>query len=83
MEQKDKKPTTCSEAGRKGGIITSSRYGQEHYKRIGRMGGLKTQELIEAGKIQEKMQKAIADDDAGLTRSIRDYMAEHTINEND
>jgi uncharacterized protein len=41
---------TVSEAGRKGGQTTSSRYGHEFYEEIGHKGGQKVKKLIEVGK---------------------------------
>jgi general stress protein YciG len=40
------------ENGRRGGEIIKKRYGQEHYQRIGRLGGLKTQEIARKAKEQ-------------------------------
>ena len=36
--------------GRKGGTTTKERHGEEHYKKIGKMGGQKVRELVERGK---------------------------------
>jgi general stress protein YciG len=44
---------TVSEAGRRGGETTSQRYGQAFYQRVGKMGGQRVKELIEAGKKAE------------------------------
>ena len=49
---------TVQEAGRKGGLIggkkggetTRDRYGREFYEELGRMGGRRVRELVEAGK---------------------------------
>ena len=41
---------TVAEAGRKGGLTVSDRYGHEFYEEIGRKGGQKVRELIAAGK---------------------------------
>ena len=46
----DKGAMTLAQAGRKGGTTTSKRYGHEFYEEIGRKGGQKVRELIEAGK---------------------------------
>lgn len=36
--------------GRKGGVTTRDRYGHEFYEEIGRKGGTRVRDLIEAGK---------------------------------
>lgn len=38
---KEKKKMTRAEAGRKGGNTTKERHGQEHYQKIGKVGGVK------------------------------------------
>lgn len=48
MEEKE--PMTVSEAGRRGGKATAAKHGSEFYERIGRMGGQRVRQLIEAGK---------------------------------
>lgn len=41
------------ENGRRGGELIKARYGQAHYQRIGRLGGLKTQEIARRSKSKE------------------------------
>ncbi len=49
-----KKELTVSEAGKIGGNTTKQRYGMEHYKQIGRMGGNSNrQNAIDAAKYRE------------------------------
>jgi uncharacterized protein len=50
MARDKKGAMTVSDAGRKGGETTSSRYGHEIYEEIGHKGGQKVKKLIEAGK---------------------------------
>ena len=50
MAKEKKGAMTVSEAGRKGGETTSSRYGHEFYEEIGHKGGQKVKKLIEDGK---------------------------------
>ena len=54
MARDKKGAMTVSDAGRKGGETTSSRYGHEFYEEIGHKGGSKggqrVRELIERGK---------------------------------
>jgi general stress protein YciG len=78
--KEDKPDMSCKEAGRRGGIKTSLRHGEDFYRKIGRKGGLRTQQLLQAGKEQEQVEKAIADYDAGLTTSIEDFAAKYNIN---
>jgi general stress protein YciG len=52
-----KKDMSCKEAGRRGGIKTSLRHGEDFYRKIGRKGGLRTQQLLQAGKADEKEEK--------------------------
>lgn len=40
----EKRPWTCSEAGRKGGKAVVERYGREHYERMGKKGGTTTRD---------------------------------------
>lgn len=35
---------SCREAGQRGGRTTANRYGTEHYRRIGSLGGQKTRQ---------------------------------------
>lgn len=42
----------------KGGSVTKARYGQAHYQRIGRLGGLKTQEIARKTKEMEQNENA-------------------------
>jgi general stress protein YciG len=42
------------EAGMKGGNTTKQRYGEGYYESIGKKGGKRVKELIEAGKKAEK-----------------------------
>jgi len=57
MAREERGTMTVQEAGRKGGKIggqtTKMRYGPEFYREIGREGGQRVRELIEAGKKQE------------------------------
>jgi uncharacterized protein len=48
---------TVSEAGKKGGEATKSRSGPGFYERIGKIGGNRVKELIEAGKKLELIHK--------------------------
>lgn len=41
---------TVQEAGRKGGLSTSKKYGPEFYEEIGQKGGRKVRDLINKGK---------------------------------
>ena len=41
---------TVREAGRKGGLTTSRKYGPEFYEEIGHKGGQKVKNLINKGK---------------------------------
>lgn len=41
MAKKLKKKMTKAEAGRKGGLTTKKRHGEEHFSSIGRVGGKK------------------------------------------
>jgi len=50
MAKSNKGAMTVSDAGRKGGETTSSRYGHEFYEEIGHKGGQKVKKLIEEGK---------------------------------
>ena len=50
MSKEKKGAMSVSEAGRKGGETTSSRYGHEFYEEIGHKGGQKVKKLIEDGK---------------------------------
>jgi uncharacterized protein len=50
MARDKKGAMTVSDAGRKGGETTSSRYGHEFYEEIGHKGGQKVKKLIEEGK---------------------------------
>ena len=52
QEQSDGKSggMTVREAGRKGGVMTAQRHGQQFYEEIGRKGGQKVKQLIEQGK---------------------------------
>ena len=45
-----RKAMTVSEAGRKGGITVRDERGHAFYEEIGRKGGQKVKELIQAGK---------------------------------
>lgn len=42
------------EAGQLGGRKTSERHGREHYERIGKQGGAKVKQLIQAGRAAEE-----------------------------
>lgn len=44
---------TCRDAGRLGGHATRAKRGHEFYIEIGRKGGMKVRELIEAGRRAE------------------------------
>jgi uncharacterized protein len=50
MARKAKGVMSVSDAGRKGGETTSSRYGHEFYEEIGHKGGQKVKQLIEQAK---------------------------------
>jgi general stress protein YciG len=50
MAKEKKGAMTVSEAGRKGGLTTSRKYGHEFYEEIGHKGGQKVKKLIEEGK---------------------------------
>ncbi len=58
MDEKNKGKMTVTEAGRKGGkkggATTRKKYGREFYQKIGRAGGKRVRELIEAGKKARK-----------------------------
>ena len=41
---------SVADAGRKGGLQTKARYGNEYYQRIGALGGNRVKELVRAGK---------------------------------
>lgn len=45
--------TTCREAGRRGGITTSERYGREHYVKAGKKGGTTTSRRYGHGFYEE------------------------------
>ncbi len=47
---------TVREAGRKGGEVTSKRYGPQFYEEIGRKGGQTVKRLIEQGKRASEQQ---------------------------
>lgn len=49
-ERKKKGKMTVREAGSKGGKSTSKKYGHDFYVKIGKKGGGRVRELIEAGK---------------------------------
>jgi uncharacterized protein len=53
-EQKVKGKMSVSEAGRRGGKKTSETHGKDFYKKIGKQGGSRVRELIEAGKKHEE-----------------------------
>ncbi len=50
LKGSEKPPITVAEAGRRGGRRTAERHGHEFYESIGRKGGQRVKELIEAGK---------------------------------
>ncbi len=52
-EEKPKGKMSVSEAGRRGGLKTSETHGRDFYRKIGKQGGSRVRELIEAGKRRE------------------------------
>lgn len=48
---------TVGEAGRKGGLKTAETHDHEFYEEIGRKGGQRVRELIEAGKRTKEKEK--------------------------
>lgn len=58
MDQPERGSMTTAEAGRRGGMATSRKYGHEHYQEIGHKGGQKggqrVKQLIEEGKAAER-----------------------------
>jgi general stress protein YciG len=52
-EEKAKGKMSVSEAGRRGGMKTSETHGKDFYKKIGKQGGSRVRDLIEAGKKYE------------------------------
>ncbi len=52
-EEKAKGKMSVSDAGRRGGLKTSRTHGKDFYKKIGKQGGSRVRELIEAGKKRE------------------------------
>jgi hypothetical protein len=52
-QEKPKGKMSVSEAGRRGGLKTSETHGKEFYRKIGKQGGSRVRELIQAGKRRE------------------------------
>jgi len=50
----EKRPLTVREAGRKGGAVTASRHGVDHYRAIGKKGGQRVKELIRKAREEEE-----------------------------
>lgn len=46
----ERREWTTKEAGRKGGETTRSRFGTEHYQKIGSMGGSKVRRMLERAR---------------------------------
>jgi general stress protein YciG len=53
-QKKPKGKMSVSEAGRRGGLKTSETHGREFYRKIGKQGGSRVRELVEAGKRVEE-----------------------------
>ena len=49
------------ESGRLGGLATLQKYGLPYYREIGKKGGARVRELIEAGKAAAKLAEEIKD----------------------
>jgi general stress protein YciG len=52
-QEKSKGKMSVSEAGRRGGLKTSETHGRDFYRKIGKQGGSRVRELIQAGKQRE------------------------------
>lgn len=50
MSEPEKGEMSIREAARRGGAKTWERHGAEHYQRIGRKGGQRSQDLVRKGK---------------------------------